>query len=100
MSEAFNFAYDASCDPEATDPDEPTVSIWPEDLPEFRQALHAYHTELLQLSRRLSRIFALALRLPEDSFDQYIKRPEAGMRVLHYPAQQRSRDDQQGIGEW
>lgn len=40
----------------------------------------------------------MALHLPENHFDDYIKRPEAGMRVLHYPAQSRSRDEQQGIG--
>lgn len=43
-------------------------------------------------------MFALALHLPEDAFDEYVKVPEAGMRVLHYPAQTASRDDQNGIG--
>lgn len=98
MSEAFDFAYDASFDPESMDPKEPSVSIWPSDLPEFKKGLFDYHAELLKLSRRLTRTFALAFHLPEDVFDQYIKRPEAGMRVLHYPAQTRSRDEQQGIG--
>lgn len=65
---------------------------------EFNSGLFDYHAELLKLARRLTRTFALTLHLPEDVFDQYIKRPDAGMRVLHYPAQTRSRDDQQGIG--
>ncbi|OHF03597.1 2OG-Fe(II)oxygenase superfamily protein [Colletotrichum orchidophilum] len=98
LSEAFNWAYDAEKDPEAVDKTEKSVSIWPTDLPGFRDNLYAYHTELLRLSRRLTRIFALALHLPEDYFDKYVKRPEAGMRILHYPEQKHSVDEQNGIG--
>jgi isopenicillin N synthase-like dioxygenase len=36
--------------------------------------------------------------LPETSFDEYIRKPEAGMRILHYPEQSHSVDDQNGIG--
>lgn len=43
-------------------------------------------------------MFALALHLPEDAFDEYVRVPEAGMRILHYPAQEASRDEQNGIG--
>lgn len=43
-------------------------------------------------------MFALALHLPEHAFDDYIRRPEAGMRILRYPEQTASRDDQTGIG--
>ncbi|CAG9946870.1 unnamed protein product [Clonostachys rosea f. rosea IK726] len=96
--EAFNWAYDASEDPEAVDKTEPSVSIWPSNLPGFREGLYAYHTKLLELSRRLTRIFALALHLPEEYFDEYVRRPEAGMRILHYPEQKHSVDDQNGIG--
>lgn len=98
LSEAFNWAYDPAEDPEAPETESASVSIWPADLPGFREGLYAYHTKLLQLSRRLTRIFALALRLPEEYFDEFVKRPEAGMRILHYPAQEHSADDQQGIG--
>jgi isopenicillin N synthase-like dioxygenase len=52
---------------------------------------------MLQLSRRMTRIFALALHLPEDAFDEYIKHPEAGMRVIHYPQQEAPPEDQHGI---
>lgn len=74
------------------------MSIWPSDVPGFREALFAYHTKLLQLARRLTRIFSLALHLPEEFFDEYVREPEAGMRILHYPEQQHSVDDQNGIG--
>lgn len=76
------------------------MSIWPAPgiLPGFREGLYAYHTQLLGLARRLTRVFALALRLPETYFDAYTRRPEAGMRILHYPAQTHPVDDQNGIG--
>ncbi|KAI4740076.1 hypothetical protein E4T50_09500 [Aureobasidium sp. EXF-12298] len=96
--EAFNWAYDASEDPLVEDKTQASVSIWPSDLPGFRESLYAYHTKLLALSRRLTGIFALALHLPEEYFDQYIRQPEAGMRILHYPEQKHSADDQNGIG--
>lgn len=72
--------------------------MWPSSLSGFREALYAYHTPLVQFSRRLTKTFALALELPEDSFDEFVKRPEAGMRILHYPQQQHSINDQNGIG--
>lgn len=105
LSEAFNWAYNAKEDPlvdnSSLPDDEPSsISIWPPatTFPGFREGLYAYHTQLLHLARRLTRIFALALRLPETYFDAYTRRPEAGMRILHYPAQTRPVDDQNGIG--
>ncbi|KAM0551164.1 hypothetical protein ACHAPJ_008506 [Fusarium lateritium] len=98
LSEAFNWAYDPVEDPEAVDDCEPSASIWPADLEGFREGLYAYHTQLLRLARQLTRVFALALHLPENSFDQYTRKPEAGMRILHYPNQSHSVDDQNGIG--
>ncbi|KAL4862479.1 hypothetical protein BDV12DRAFT_207186 [Aspergillus spectabilis] len=98
LSEAFNWSYDPREDPEAAEGVEPTMSLWPSDLPGFREGLYAYHSQLLRLARRLTRIFALALHLAEGAFDDYIKRPEAGMRILHYLEQKHSVDEQNGIG--
>jgi len=67
-------------------------------MPLFEEKLCAYQTALIRLARRLTRIFALALALPEDAFDKWTLRPEAGVRILHYPKQEVSRDDQNGIG--
>jgi isopenicillin N synthase-like dioxygenase len=36
--------------------------------------------------------------MPENAFDEYVHRPEAGMRILRYPEQKASRDEQTGIG--
>ncbi|KAH8174627.1 2OG-Fe(II) oxygenase superfamily protein [Sarocladium implicatum] len=60
--------------------------------------LYEYHTELLHLARRLTRISALALELPEDYFDEYMKHPEAGMRIAHYPQRTNSVEEKNGIG--
>jgi isopenicillin N synthase-like dioxygenase len=98
LMEAFNWGYEAIEDPEAVDTSAIGKSIWPSDLPGFREGLYAYHTRLLQLARRLTRTFALALHLPENYFDEYIKQPEAGMRIAYYPQQEHSPDHQQGIG--
>jgi isopenicillin N synthase-like dioxygenase len=88
LSEAFNCAYSPEQDPENPSTD-PGTSIWPTDLPGFKEGLYAYHTSLLKFARQLTRIFALALDLPEDYFDEWIKVPEAGLRILHYPEQGR-----------
>lgn len=103
LSEAFNWAYDASEDPEADHAaddagPEPSASIWPADLPGFRAGLYAHHAQLLRLARRLARAFALALRLPESHFDAHARRPGAGMRIIRYPPQARGPGEQNGIG--
>lgn len=74
--------------------------MWPDerDLPGFKGDLMAYHTELLQFARRLTGIFALALGMDEHYFDEYTRRPEAGMRIIHYPEQDAEPEDQNGIG--
>ncbi|KZT22408.1 Clavaminate synthase-like protein [Neolentinus lepideus HHB14362 ss-1] len=104
LFEAFNWAYDAKYDPASRLEDKenitPSISIWPEeeDLPGFKDALYAYHAQLLTLARKMTRTFALALHMPEDYFDEHVKCPEAGMQVLHYPQQEAPADDQNGIG--
>jgi isopenicillin N synthase-like dioxygenase len=97
LSEAFNLAYSPEQDPENPNR-EPGTSIWPKDLPGFKDKMYAYHTPMLQFARKMTKIFALALHLSEDYFDEYMKIPEAGLRILHYPEQKASVDDQNGIG--
>lgn len=60
--------------------------------------MYAYHTPMLQFARKMTKVFALALHMPETYFDEYIKVPEAGLRILRYPEQTASVDDQNGIG--
>ncbi|KKY19149.1 putative isopenicillin n [Diplodia seriata] len=70
LSEAFNWSYEPSVDPDATNKDETSISIWPSDPPGFKKGLLGYYAQLLKLARKMTNIFALALHLPEDSFDQ------------------------------
>lgn len=62
---------------------------WPDEdiLPGFRASYLRYYAELLELSRALMRIFALALDLEEDFFDAMTEFPGATSRMLHYPPQ-------------
>lgn len=102
LSEAFNWAYDPEYDPELSAEERPgappSISMWPSSPAGFKEDMSAFHSQMLTLARRLTRIFALALHLPESYFDSFIKLPEAGMRVLHYPEQIHSVDEQLGIG--
>jgi len=74
-------------------------NLWPEpEPPGFRAALEAYYAAVLSLGRRLFGAFALALGMPEDSFDAMLHRPGSFMRLLHYPPQP-PQEEALGIGE-
>ncbi len=61
-------------------------NIWPPALPEMRAAWHAYYAEMAGLAARLMRLFAVALDLAPDHFDDKIDRHISAMRANHYPA--------------
>ncbi|OLP00842.1 oxidoreductase [Mycolicibacterium porcinum] len=58
---------------------------WPE-LPGFRTAYQRYYDEMSVLATELSRLFALALGLREDWFDEKIDRHNSNLMANHYPA--------------
>ena len=63
------------------------ATIWP-DAPEgFVGAWQAYYAAMENLAARLMRLFAAALRLPEDYFDRFIDAPISALRALNYPRQ-------------
>ncbi|GAA6029824.1 hypothetical protein JCM8097_001065 [Rhodosporidiobolus ruineniae] len=65
-------------------------NVWPSsDSPAagLRSAVLAHYGACLVLGRRLIQLFALALDLPEDTFDEAFKVPGVLGRVLHYPPQ-------------
>lgn len=86
------FCYDPSYDPVAKD-----LSSIPKDVRSWLRgeqfisefpgfdAILAYWQECLRLSRRLIRIFALALDLPEDYFDSVTTYPGADGVLNWYP---------------
>lgn len=62
-------------------------TIWPDDPTDFRPAWQAYYQEMERLAARIMRVFALALKLPEDYFDRFIDQPISALRALNYPQQ-------------
>ncbi|KUJ19734.1 2og-Fe oxygenase family protein [Mollisia scopiformis] len=95
VRETFSFRYNPVYDPEV--PDEipenvkNTVTIddfcWDQtyNLPHFKDHSLDYWRETVKLARTLTRIFALALSLPEEYFDAKIKYPDAGVAINYYP---------------
>ncbi|GAA5839274.1 hypothetical protein JCM9279_002649 [Rhodotorula babjevae] len=64
-------------------------NCWPPDFPELRASLYEYYNHVEPFARALLVIFALALDLREDAFEeQYGEDAIWGMRALHYPPQQ------------
>jgi isopenicillin N synthase-like dioxygenase len=60
---------------------------WPERPAELRAIWTEYFTRLNELGASIMRIFATALDLPENYFDDKIDPPQAFMRVINYPDQ-------------
>ncbi|GJN94130.1 hypothetical protein Rhopal_007204-T1 [Rhodotorula paludigena] len=105
--EAFNWGYEPSADP--LNPSNEDVvedatagsgkNVWPSlDSPAggLRDAILDYYGQALVLGRKVIRLFALALDLPEDTFDKSFAVPGVLGRILHYPPQPPS--DAEAIG--
>jgi len=74
------------------------LNVWP-DIPGFKEDVMSYYESVVTLGRVLFKLFALALELHEDFFDDKIKNSAAIMRLLHYPPQEGHVDDRvMGIG--
>lgn len=61
------------------------MNKWPADLPGFREATLAYMSTLEALCRKLVRLYALALDLPETFFDRSFAEPHMILRMSRYP---------------
>ncbi|KAJ7109085.1 hypothetical protein C8R43DRAFT_1043317 [Mycena crocata] len=70
-------------------------NVWPSDadMPTFRDRVLAYYQVAVQFGQMLFPLFALALDLPENFFDDKTTKPAAIMRLLHYPPQKPAVDD-------
>lgn len=62
-------------------------TIWPEAPEGFVDAWKAYYGSLEGLAARVMRLFAVALKLPEDYFERFIDAPISALRALNYPEQ-------------
>lgn len=71
---------------------------WPEKdaLPDFRSTVEQYAAALETLGKRLMPIFATALDMPSNFFDEAFEKPLYRLRMTHYPpmqSQSRSQPD-------
>ncbi|PAV16985.1 Clavaminate synthase [Pyrrhoderma noxium] len=73
---------------------------WPTDeIPEFKDDYLGYYRSSIAFGKKLFPLFAIALDLPENFFDDKTQEDAAIMRVLHYPPQTGVHDDRVlGIG--
>ncbi len=62
-------------------------NLWPKEPAEFKDAWSAYYRTMSQLAATIMQVFAVALDLSENSFDDVIDHPISAMRALNYPHQ-------------
>ncbi len=62
-------------------------NLWPDDLPELREAALAYMERMTALGRTMAGALAEALGLPRNWFARYFRKPTLFLRLLHYPRQ-------------
>ncbi|RPD56634.1 Clavaminate synthase-like protein [Lentinus tigrinus ALCF2SS1-7] len=104
LHEGFEFGWEeldarANDEKRANDGAMAGANVWPADTPEFRESVLGYYHAAVDLGRKLFPLFALALDLPENFFEDKTKNAAAIMRVLHYPPQTGPVDDRViGIG--
>ncbi|KAK2465277.1 hypothetical protein APHAL10511_002631 [Amanita phalloides] len=106
LHEGFQFGWEELVDDKGArgeDIDGPMsgANTWPSKLeaPNFREAILKYYHAAVHLGRLLFPIFALALELPKDYFEDKTKHSAAIMGLLHYPPQTGHVDDRViGIG--
>jgi len=73
------------------------LNRWPENLPGFREDVMAYVAATEQLGRKLVPLYAVALDLPADFFDEAFREPTYALRLSHYPAQEVVQDNEFGL---
>lgn len=62
-------------------------NLWPANIPDFKASWSEYFGRMSTLSADLMKLFALALALPENFFQDKIDRHISMFRVLQYPNQ-------------
>lgn len=60
-------------------------NLWPVEPVTLRSNMLTYYASMVDLSRLLARIYAVALDLPEDFFAAKLERHSSQLRLLHYP---------------
>ncbi|ESA36629.1 2og-fe oxygenase [Leptolyngbya sp. Heron Island J] len=65
--------------------DEELANPWPQEVPQFQQAMSQLYLELELCATHLLRACALYLELPEPFFDAEARQGKSILRLLHYP---------------
>jgi isopenicillin N synthase-like dioxygenase len=60
---------------------------WPNGLPGFRTQMLAYQAEMIRLGRHLMGCLAMSVDLEYGYFEEGLREPQCGVRLLRYPAQ-------------
>ena len=60
---------------------------WPTQPPAFTESWNNYYNAMQDLAARIMRLFATALQLEPNFFDEYITSPISALRALNYPPQ-------------
>ncbi len=74
-----------------------SANRWPTALPGFRDAIVDYCNTMERLVQKMVRLYARALDLPAEYFDQPFAQPQYKLRMTHYPHQPGTPDDEFGI---
>ena len=61
-------------------------NVWPQAAPEMRAVWERYYAAMGVLALQLMQIFAEALELPRNWFDDKLSRPASQLVAQHYPA--------------
>jgi len=92
-------SYEIGVDLPLTDPDVAAglplhgPNRWPADAPWLRAAAETYFNEAQALGKRLLKVCAVSLEMPEDHFLQFCTKPMVQMRLFHYPPQEPMSDE-------
>jgi isopenicillin N synthase-like dioxygenase len=92
-------SYEIGTDLPLTDPDVAAdlplhgPNRWPADCPWLRTAAETYFEEAQALGRRLLKVCAASLDMPEEYFLQFCTKPMVQMRLFHYPPQEPMSDE-------
>ncbi|KAK0449455.1 2OG-Fe(II) oxygenase [Armillaria borealis] len=90
LQEGFEFGLEQIAQGQDDSSDEGVMAganVWPSQLPEFRRAALQYYHAAVNLGKKLFPLFALALDLPENFFEDKTRHSAALMKMLHYPPQ-------------
>jgi isopenicillin N synthase-like dioxygenase len=74
-----------------------SANQWPSALPGFRDVIVDYCDTMERLVQKMVRLYARALDLPAEYFDQPFKEPQYKLRMTHYPHQADPPEDEFGI---